>query len=190
MLDSDLDSIPSPSALTANRRLPFNPFLVVQPKPPPHPPSSTGIPLTQGYRKFRMPEPLPKNPLPIDWSPTKKRKNEMYVEKGFAATVSRWLISASHAQRKKEGGWFRIVEEKVQKTMDGGGVLVRGIEEDGTLRHALVITAGYVNTYSRGAPNGTRVGSRLKYEYPWWEVDMDGTKYRVLIFWTITKEPK
>jgi len=90
------------------------------------------------------------------------------VPDGLAATVVGWVLETRHAQGRKLGGEVVV-----------GGV---GVEEG-----FIAVTGGEEGLLLvRGQAKGVvGVGCRVAYEWPWWEVEVQGRVWRMCVFWSV-----
>ena len=113
--------------------------------------------------------------IPLDWSPAKTRAAKRWTGGGLAAEVSGWVLERS-ALSTHTGGGGRLVVAGVRS---GDGVFVVKGEGEGEGGFLLPIVGG------GGRGGGLVVGSLVVYGLPWWEVLVDGVKFRFLVTWRV-----
>jgi len=113
--------------------------------------------------------------MPLDWSPVKTRAAKRWTGGGLAAEVAGWVLERSslstHAGR---GG--RLVVAGVKS---GDGVFVVKGEREGEGGFLLPIVGG------GGIGGGLAIGSLVVYGLPWWEVLVDGVRFKFLVTWRV-----
>ena len=134
--------------------------------------AAVGAPISTRLFALRLPEGDGEVQAPVDWSPTKpKRGKGGHVPGGLAATVAGWVVDARNAQGRRRGAVYRVREGRPGEgfvsvmTEEGGLVLVR-----------------------RAGAGEVGVGVRIKVEWPWWEVGVEGRIWRVCVFWEVVGE--
>lgn len=131
-----------------------------------------GPPISSRLFALRLPEGEGEVHLPVDWSPTKpKRGRSAYVPQGLAATVAGWAVDARNAQGRRGGATYRVVEARP------GEGYVGVVTEEGGLLLVRRVGAGEVG-----------VDVRVKVEWPWWEVGIEGGMWKVCVFWEVVGE--
>jgi hypothetical protein len=106
--------------------------------------------------------------FPVDLSPTKRRPgSDKYLPDGLAATVAGWVLETRNEHSRGRGG--------------GGVAMKVGVEQ------------GYVAVDLEGEEEGlllvrggeVRVGQRVSFQWPWWEVEVKGRQWKVCVFWDV-----
>ncbi|KAF8253419.1 hypothetical protein K440DRAFT_625483 [Wilcoxina mikolae CBS 423.85] len=152
--------LPSPTLSRTLRTLPFTPL----------PPATTPTGIVVAPPLFRPTAVTESHLLPLDWSPTKKRGGK-YVEGGIAAMVAGWVVETRNAQGRRKGGEVVATGVRVEE----GFIAVVGGEGEG-----LVLVRGR----EKGGGEG---GRRVVFEWPWWEVEVEGGTWRMCVFWAVVE---
>ncbi|KAG0641222.1 hypothetical protein HOY80DRAFT_749872 [Tuber brumale] len=113
--------------------------------------------------------------IPLDWSPVKTRAAKRWTAGGLAAEVAGWVLEKSSLS-VHAGGGGRVVVAGVKS---GDGVFAVKGEGEGEGSFLLPIVGG------GGIDGGLAVGSLVVYGLPWWEVLVDGVKFRFLVAWRV-----
>ncbi|TKA55074.1 hypothetical protein B0A55_13162, partial [Friedmanniomyces simplex] len=155
-----------------------------------HPPgsiaSATEEQVTQHRPPFLRPSvvpPEPGEPLPEAFSP--HRRGQKFVPGGMAATVQQWVIETGQAavQSRRGQAYLRgedyVIKAKAEDVQGDGPYLVRGMTGDGETVHVL-LAAGHGDR-AAAVVAGSVVGLRA----PTWEVESEGTVWKVGVDWRV-----
>jgi len=170
----------TPPLCRTGRDLPFTPSPFPLTSTSAHVPSSAGgAPLFSRLRELRgdggRDDTARESLLPVGWSPTKRRGSGKYLEDGLAATVTGWVLETRNAQGRKQGGELVVAAVRVEETFFAVTTEqeIRGGEE----------LAGFLLVKSQ--MKLVRPGSIVRFDWPWWELEVEGEKWRMSVFWNV-----
>jgi hypothetical protein len=172
------EPVPSPTLSRNLRNLPFTPTL------PPEVDGDSSAATVAANERLRVlravaaTEEESMNSGMFNWSPTKKRRGEgIYIADGLAAVVAGWVRELRNAQ----GGRERVGELLVGRMRAEKGYLAvfEDGDGDGDSGRGMVLIGG------EEARARVLVGSKVRIEWPWWEVDVEGMMWKMGVFWSV-----